>query len=89
MKIKFIITKYIRKAVSEKFQYLTAVKPVKELNNPPTKALAVSVSGYFHDFFNVGIAAEKSLKIANTIAMTGCFVIAQRISANAENNPHK
>jgi hypothetical protein len=77
------------KATAEKFQIFIAEKLVSELKKPAVNGPAFSVSGYFHDFINVGIAASPSLAIANTIATSGIFVIHQSIKARSERNPHQ
>jgi len=85
----FIIVKYIGKPIDEKFHTLIAAKEVALTKILTIYKIIVSVSGYFHDFIKVGIAAKASLIIAKIMAMTGSLVIAQKIKAMAEKNPHK
>jgi len=84
----FITIRYAGKAYSEKVHMVAAAKLVDALNTPTMKGQADSVSGWFHAFMRVGIAANQSLAIAKAIATFGSLVTYQRTKANPDNTPH-
>jgi hypothetical protein len=66
--------------------FFNAKKLVKALNSHPANAIGDSVSGYFHHFISVGIAARASLMIAKRIAIAGFLVMYRKINASNEKN---
>jgi len=81
------ITKYAGKAYCENVHAVIARKLVKLPNAPTKYTHADSVSGYCQPFMNVGTEARASLKIANTMAISGSLVIAQKTRANIDSKP--
>ena len=83
----FIAIRYNGKAYSEKVHIVAAPKLVRALNTPTMKGQADSVSGWFHAFVRVGIAANPSAAIAKAIATFGSLVTYQRTKASPDNIP--
>ena len=82
-----ITTKYAGKAYCENVHAVIARKPVKPPKAPARYGHGDSVSGYCHPFMSVGTEARASLKIANTMAISGPLVAAQKTMANADSVP--
>ena len=83
----FITIRYAGKAYSEKVHIVAAAKLVEALNTPTMKGQADSVSGWFHAFVRVGMAASASLAIAKVIATFGSLVTYQRTKASPDSTP--
>ena len=79
--------RYAGNAYAEKAHIAEAKKLVEALNTPTMNGQATSVSGWFHAFVKVGIAANPSLAIAKAIATFGFLVTYQRTKASPDNTP--